>query len=250
MNKYGLIGSNLSYSYSKQIHEKLYENYNLNCKYDLIETTQEKLEVIINKLKTKEYLGFNITIPFKEEVLKYVDVMSKEVAEIKSCNTLKFENGKIVAYNTDVFGFEFLLKYNNINLNKTYILGSGGTSKTVSNVLTNNKIDHTIISRSNQLYNYEHLENNIKGASIVNTTPVGTFPTKESILTKEVAQEANIIIDLIYNPSKTLLMSYNNNSYNGLPMLVYQAVKAFEIWTNCIVDNLIVNKIIKEIEVV
>lgn len=249
MSKYGLIGGNLSYSYSKIIHESLYNKYKLNNTYDLIETTTDKLETVINKLKTNEYSGFNVTIPFKEEVLKYVDEMSNEVKDIKSCNTLIYKDGKVIAHNTDIFGFNYLLNYFDIKLNNCFILGSGATCKTVSTLLNKLKVEYKIISRNHDTLNYDYINNNIKNETIINTTPIGTYPNIESVLTKEVASKANQIIDLIYNPKETLLMSYNKQSYNGLIMLVAQAFKAFEIFTNNTINDNDIKNIIKEIEV-
>lgn len=247
MNKYGLIGSNVKYSYSKEIHEIFYKNFDLNASYDLISLEHSELETYINKLRCNEYCGYNVTVPYKTEILKYVDVMSDSVKALGSCNTLKIIDGKVYADNTDVYGFEMLLKHFNIKLNNSYILGSGGSSKSVQYVLNKLNINYNVISRNTE-FNYKYLENNISNHAIINTTPIGMYPNvNNSVLNKEVASKASLIIDLIYNPSITFLMSYNNESYNGLVMLVYQAVKAFEIWYELEVDNELVISILKEI---
>ncbi len=249
MNKFGLIGSNVKYSYSKTIHENLYNIYNIKASYDLISVDYDELENCINKLRTNEYLGFNVTVPYKTEILKYVDEVSDSVLKLNSCNTLRIVNGKIYADNTDVYGFDMLLKYYNIKLKDTFILGSGGSSKSIQYVLNNLNVNYTIISRNSD-FNYKFLENNFKNHDIINTTPIGMYPNiEESVLNFDIASKANKIIDLIYNPNITKLMSYNQKSYNGIVMLVYQGVKAFEIWNNIEVDKEIVKKIIKELEV-
>ncbi|MFI3251566.1 MAG: shikimate dehydrogenase [bacterium] len=250
MNKYGLIGSNVKYSYSKIIHEKLYKEFNINAKYDLISLNESELESYVNKLRDNEYSGFNITVPFKTEILKYVDEKSDSVKKLGACNTLLLKNGKIYADNTDTFGFKMLLNHFDIDLQKCFILGSGGSSKSVQYVLSNLKIEFDVISRNSTL-NYKYLEKNITNESIINTTPIGMYPNiDESMISLDIASKATYIIDLIYNPNNTLLMSYNKNSYNGLVMLVYQAIKSFEIWTGIIIEEDLCKKIVKEIEVI
>ncbi len=247
MNKYGLIGSNVEYSMSKLIHEKLYKLFNMDLQYDLISTSEENLFDLINMLRNNKYLGFNVTIPYKTTILQYVDVVSKSVEEIGACNTVYCKDGLIYADNTDVCGFEYLLDYFKIDLNDTFILGTGGSSKSVEYVLKNRNINYNVIGRTSKL-DYNFINNNMLNNAIINTTPIGMYPNvNNSVITKDVACKASVIIDLIYNPDITLLMSYNTNSFNGLVMLVYQAIKSFEIWTNKIVSKEVVQEILKEI---
>ncbi len=249
MNKFGLIGSNVTHSYSKLIHEIFYKEKQIEALYDLISVDLNQLESIVNKLKKREYIGLNVTIPYKTEILKYVDVFSDEVKNTNACNTLKVIDGKIHAFNTDISGFEFLLINSQLKINDSYILGSGGSSKTVEYVLKKNNINCKIVGRDLN-FNYDSLNRNLTNQTIINTTPIGMFPNVEnSVLEREVAEKANGIIDLIYNPKQTLLMSFNDNSFNGLSMLVYQAAKSFEIWTDKKIEINLINKIIKEFEV-
>lgn len=249
MNKYGLIGDNVKYSYSKVIHESFYKKFNIDAQYDLISVEQCELKEVVNKIRNKTYLGFNVTVPYKSEILKYVDKVSDSVLKLNSCNTLKLVDGKVIADNTDVYGFEMLLNYFDIKLNNTFILGSGGSSKSVQYVLDKLNVKYDVISRNTQL-NYKFLENNINNHAIINTTPIGMYPdTDKSVVSQLVAAKSSCIVDLIYNPKETLLMSYNKKSFNGLVMLVYQAVKSFEIWTTINVDKNLIEEIIKELEV-
>lgn len=249
MNKYALIGSNVVYSYSKIIHETFFKELNIDSSYDLISVDESMLESLINKLRNKEYIGFNVTVPYKTKILKYVDEMSDSVKVLNACNTLKLIDGKVYADNTDVYGFEMLLNYFNIKLNNVFILGSGGSSKSVQFVLDKLRVKYDVISRNGE-FNYKYLENIFCNHDIINTTPVGMYPnTTESVLNKELTSKAGCVIDLIYNPNTTLLMSYNKHSYNGLVMLVYQAVKAFEIWNDVKINDKLIDTIIKELEV-
>ncbi len=239
MNKFGLIGKSLSHSYSKIIHEYLYKEYNLNYTYELLSVEEDNLKEYINKVRTKEFIGYNITIPYKEKVIEYIDV-----AHSDSCNTILLIDNKVHGFNTDIEGFAYLLEYYNIKLKDCLILGSGGASKAVQKVLFDKGIKYSIISRSNN--GYDNLITTNK--DIINTTPIGMYPNiSESVLNKEQVVCATSVVDLIYNPKQTLLMSYNNNSYNGIVMLVYQAVKAFEKWTGIEVNDIVINKIIKEV---
>lgn len=250
MDKYGLIGKTLSHSYSKIIHEKFYLKCNIDAQYDLINTSFENLENMVDKLRNKEYNGFNITIPYKTEILKYADVLSPSVLETNSCNTLLLKGDKVYACNTDVFGFDFLLNYNSLQFNKAFVLGDGGSSKSVQSVLNMKQIDHVVISRKSEICNYDFLYEHFKGEVIINTTPIGMYPNiNESVVSRELASKASAIVDLIYNPKETLLMSYNKNSYNGLPMLVYQASVAFELFTGIKLPTDYIRQITKELEV-
>lgn len=250
MKKFGLIGDSLSHSYSKIIHEFFYKKYNIDATYELINTTSDKLKDLVDLIRSEEYVGFNVTKPFKTEIMKYIDIYSPGAFECNACNTIFFSNGAVCAYNTDIYGFDFLINYNKISLKDVFVLGSGGASKSVCSVLDSKNINYKVISRQNDIFNYDYICNNINGYSVVNTTPIGMYPNvNETILPKEVASKANVIIDLIYNPSETLLMSYNKNSYSGLEMLVYQAAKSFEIWNGIKVDIDTINELIKNLEV-
>ncbi len=236
MNRYGLLGRTLKHSFSKDIHEYLYIKYNLNSQYDLIELEEEQLEEILTKLKTGEYLGYNVTIPYKEAVIKHLDVVSDEVEAIGACNTIKYQEGKLIGYNTDYFGFYNQIKYYNIDLTDTvYLLGSGGSSKSIKYALDKLNKNYITVSQSpiDGKISYLDLSKKLTNEYLINTTPIGMYPNvKEAVVDENIASKAKGIIDIIYNPSKTLLMSYNENSYNGLLMLIFQAVKAFEIWTD------------------
>lgn len=248
MNKYGLIGSNVANSYSKKIHEYLFQKYNIKSQYDLLSLGENELELYIDKLRRNEYSGFNVTIPYKTKILEYVDVLSNSVKEIGACNTVYCRNGLIYADNTDVYGFDSLLKYHNIILHDVFVLGSGGSSKAISYVLKQNDIKHNIISRNDSVFNYKFLENNINKHAIINTTPIGMYPNiNESVLPEDICCKASCIVDIIYNPKETLLMSYNKKSFNGIIMLIYQAIFSFEIWNDIKVDIKYVEEIIKEI---
>ncbi|MGM9971171.1 MAG: shikimate dehydrogenase family protein [Anaeroplasmataceae bacterium] len=234
MKKFALLGEHLSHSYSPIIQEKLFKMKSLDYSYSLLEIKESEIEDTLNKLKTNEYSGFNVTIPYKKKVMEYLDVISEEAKIIGSVNTIKYENGLLVGYNTDYFGFKEQLAFYNIDVcDKTcYVLGTGGASLAINKALIDLNAKVVKVSR-NKLFDtitYDML-NISSNDIIVNTTPVGMYPNIDaSPVDYNMAKKAEAIVDIIFNPSITKLMSYNKNSYNGLLMLIAQAKKAQDIW--------------------
>lgn len=250
--KQGLIGHPLGHSFSPFIHEMLSEK-----PYELIDITSDKLKETLND---QNYLGFNITIPYKEEVIKYLDEIDPTSASIQAVNTIVRRNNKLIGYNTDTQGFIELLNYYNIDLtNQTVlILGTGGTKKTISFVLstiTNNLYYSTrgkTIKEQNQ-YNYDDLNNISKRIDyIINTTPVGMNPNIDySPVNLDLFPSLKGVIDVIYNPYHTTLLLQAKERkipyYNGLMMLVYQAYYASNLFYNQINDKNKLTKIYQEL---
>ncbi len=241
MNKYGLIGSNISYSVSKLLHEEIARLNNLEYEYEIIDIKVSQLAHYIELLKKGVYQGFNVTIPFKEKVIPYVDRLTTKAKQIKVVNTLYYQNGKVVGDNTDYYGFLKMLRVNNIfnkGYKKAYILGSGGAAKAVYLVLKEKGFDCVVVALEQNAYSYfekvityEDFESIKDIELLINATPVGTYPSKEAVI-KPTGKSFKMIIDLIYNPLTTTLMSYAKNHLNGLEMLIFQAIKAQELWQN------------------
>ena len=251
--KFGLLGEKLGHSYSPLIHNKIFECINIEATYELIELESDKLEEQINKLRCGEYKGYNVTIPYKKEVMKYLDEISDEAKAIGSVNTIAYVDGKVIGYNTDYYGFYETIIYNNIEIKDKdcYILGTGGASLAIYKVLKDLGGNITFVSRTpnDNCISYNELkEKNID--VLVNTTPVGMYPNIGiSPVSKEVVKKIKTVIDIVFNPLKTQLLIDSNSSYHGLYMLVGQAIKAEEIWHNITIDNSIediVNYVIKE----
>lgn len=248
-NIYGLIGRSLKHSFSKYFFEKKFSELNLmNFKYELWEVDDLKnIKSFIDE--KKDVKGFNITIPYKEEIIGYVDGLSDEVKIIGACNCVKINNGKWWAYNTDWWGF---LKMIESKLEKHHtaamILGSGGSAKAVAYALNHLEMPYVFISRHGVMH-----ENNSKSfvlyndlnqfhfkafPVIINTTPLGMYPDVNIAppINIDFIDEKNFVIDLIYNPSKTLLLKESEKRgakvLNGLEMLYLQAEKSWYIWQN------------------
>ena len=170
MEKFALIGKTLKHSYSKKIHALL-----SNYQYDLVELEQDELCKFV---KDGEYLGYNVTIPYKKEIIKHLDEIDEFALKIGAVNTVIKRNGKLKGYNTDFFGMEYALKKADIDLKdkKVMILGSGGTSNTAT-ALANYKgaKEIIILSRSGKV-NYQNYLEHSDAQVIINCTPVGMFP--------------------------------------------------------------------------
>lgn len=251
--KFGLLGAKLSHSYSPFIHNKIFEYINIDATYELIELSVDELELQIAKLKSGEYQGYNVTIPYKKEVMKYLDLISDEAQAIGSVNTIAYINGKVVGYNTDYYGFYQTIVYNNIDVNNKdcYILGTGGASLAINKVLKDLGGNVNYVSRTPNCNSISYDELSLRNIDIlVNTTPVGMYPNIGiSPVSKEVAQKAKVVVDIVFNPLKTQLLIDSNSDFHGLYMLVGQAIKAEEIWHNKKIDLVIediVDCIVKE----
>lgn len=237
LKKFGLIGKNISYSFSKKYFEQKFQELLLeNHSYEIIDL--ENLNNIEHFFATENFSGLNVTIPYKEKIIPFIDELSEEAQEIGAINCISFTNGKTKGYNTDAFGFEkTLLLHKETHHNKALILGNGGAAKAVQYVLKKNNIPYLTVSRTTEV-NYNNLTAQlVKDHSIIiQCTPVGTFPNIENCLPFpfDGITEHHLIIDLIYNPEYTQFiknaLEKGAKTANGLYMLEQQAEKAWEIW--------------------
>ena len=243
---FGLIGGSLSHSYSERFfNEKFLKNDLTTCDYRNFEL--DSIDEFPRLLRLfPELVGLNVTIPYKEKILKYVDVLDEQAKIVGAANTLviKRYDKKIIVkgYNTDVYGFEMSLLHTISDFTeKALILGTGGASKSVKYVLDKLKIENNTVSRRQEKhakYLYQDISkkvlNNYK--IIINCTPLGMYPNVESApdipysdLTKN-----HVLIDLVYNPPTTKFMQYGISAgasvINGLEMLKSQAEKSWEIF--------------------
>ena len=219
--KFGLLGRKLGHSYSPMIFD-LMGGY----RYDLFEREPEGIEDL---LKNGDFDGLNVTIPYKKEVLQYLDEIDPLALRLGAVNTIVKKNGKLFGYNSDYYGFLSLVQRTRIEPpnKKVLVLGSGGASVTVRAVLEDLGAQVVLISRSGE-NNYENLDRHRDAALIVNTTPVGMYPHNGSApLSLEGFTALEGVLDLIYNPARTQLLmeceKYGIPGFNGLWMLVAQA---------------------------
>ena len=242
MRTYGLIGKNIDYSFSRRYFSEKFANENLQDEYRNfdIPNVSEFSKVISNNV----IAGLNVTIPYKEAIIPYLDHLDPHAQKIQAVNTIKFEkDGSLTGYNTDFWGFLEALKPHLQSFHtNALILGTGGASKAIAYALDILEIDYKFVSRDpdgNQ-FSYKDLNKKILGIHnlIINTTPLGTFPniTDFPAIPFQHINEKHLIFDLIYNPAETQLMQKaaknGARTLNGLQMLKLQAERAWNIWNS------------------
>lgn len=243
MISFGLIGRSLAHSFSKQyFNEKFAKLGHDDHVYHLIEA--ESIDLAILKLKAIPNLkGFNVTIPFKEGILPFLDQLSPEAEAVGAVNCVNVVNQKWIGYNTDVYGFAQSIKpFLDNTHERALILGTGGASKAAAYALRNLGVEVFTVSRDKSVsganFNYEEINHAILNAClmIINCTPCGTYPNDGEFPPIPLFGLSNqhFLYDMVYNPSQTQLMlefqKFGATTMNGLSMLKLQADKSWEIW--------------------
>jgi shikimate dehydrogenase len=247
IKQFGLIGKNISHSFSKKYFEAKFKDLGIKkSSYELFPLTEIKeiTSLLVNNPNLK---GFNITIPYKESIIPFLDELSPEAKTIGAVNTVKvtFQNEKpfLTGYNTDAFGFKQSVKpFIKAHHERVLILGTGGAAKAVSYVLQNMGINTLLVSRvpNEHQIGYDQINEYVikHHYLIINCTPVGMFPHENSLpnLPYSLLTDKHTLIDLIYNPTETLFLKkgkeYGTNTLNGLSMLQQQAEKSWLIWSS------------------
>ncbi len=253
--KFALIGEKLGHSYSKIIHDKYFKYMALKSTYDLIEIPRGELKYRLGIMKQNGYDGFNVTIPYKIDVMNMCDDVSVEAEKITSVNTVRFLNGKMHGFNTDYYGLKLALDINEIKVKdkSAVILGTGGASRAVCTLMSDlGAKSITYVSRKiKPCLGYECIsyQDKISGDIIINTTPVGMYPDTD-ISPISCFDGFETAIDLIYNPDETLFLksaAINGlETVNGLYMLVAQALYSQSIWHETKPDIELIDKIYNE----
>lgn len=251
MQKFGLIGGKLGHSLSPAIHRLFFEYTGKKASYELLETEAEALPALLRKI-SREYVGANVTIPHKLNVLPHLARIAPEAAAIGAVNTLKCTPEGIFGYNTDYYGFGRMLDYNEIKIcgATCAVLGTGGAARAVVKYLANARAAKILLvtrdAKSAKLRDFYQLApqleiigydalKEVHGEVLTNCTPVGMFPNAGAApVSAAVSAHFDASVDLIYNPSVTRFLAQaqaaGKKAVNGLFMLVAQAVAAQEIW--------------------
>ncbi|MBR5111909.1 MAG: shikimate kinase [Clostridia bacterium] len=243
---FGLLGRKLSHSLSPEIHS-VFGDY----EYELFEREENELDAFFADTSID---AFNVTIPYKVEAYNRCDVLDETAREIGSVNTVVRKDGRLFGYNTDLYGFKYMVKKLGADFagRKVLVLGSGGASKTA--VAASRRLgakETFVISRTGE-NNYDNLEKNYDTAIIVNTTPVGMFPENgKAPLKLKYFKNIEFVIDLIYNPCMTALLLEAKKLgipyINGLPMLAAQALRSAEHFFSKVFDNSLIDKAVDKI---
>ena len=244
-HKFGLIGFPLSHSFSRKFFTEKFANEGIEAVYLNFEIENiGKLNHLISA--HPDLQGFNVTIPYKEQIISYLEQIDGEAAQIKAVNTVKIRrSGRQVSlhgYNTDIHGFQesikpLLQKYHH----KALVLGTGGASKAVMKALENLGIDAILVSRNPEEkgeISYNDLDEDVMDSYkiVINTTPIGTYPNIEGCpaIPFEWITSKHLLFDLVYNPEVTEFLKQGRERgatiKNGLEMLHLQALAAWEIW--------------------
>lgn len=240
MKKYGLIGKHLQHSFSPGFFADYFRENNINARYELIEV--DNLESIRERISGFD--GCNVTIPYKEQILPYLDEITDVAREIGAVNTIGIKDGKLIGHNTDAYGFHNSIKpFLSNKHERAMIIGTGGASKAVRYILESIGVDVIYISRNpegDNQFSYEEINENMLRACklVVNTTPVGMFPDVDGLISIPYSELTpdHLLVDLIYNPEKTLFLQKGEENgamiLNGMTMLKEQALKSYEFWNH------------------
>lgn len=247
--KYGLLGANIAYSFSPDLHNHMFQLTGIEADYSLIDISRDQFDLEVLSKAVENYSGFNVTIPYKEAILGLLNEVDERARNIGAVNTVVLEDGKWKGYNTDYDGFLYLFHQLEYKERKSaIILGTGGAAKMVYHVLLDLGFDNiSVISRSidgDKAYfnkarcmDYKALESGkLSFDLLVNCTPLGMSNHVDVIpVSREFLSHQGAVIDLIYNPPETKLMreakKLGINVLGGLDMLVVQALEAESLWT-------------------
>jgi|TARA_B110000259_G_scaffold171948_1_gene203916 shikimate dehydrogenase len=252
--KFGIIGRPLSHSLSPMLHNYWFKKYGISANYSLIEIELNEIEKIIEKIRNNVLHGINVTVPYKQAVIPFLDLMVGDAKKTLSVNTISLNNeGKVVGNNTDIYGFEqgFLNKLRNQNFeqNVVLVLGAGGVTASVIFALLNKKIEKIFVSNrtvkkayeikkkfpSIEILKWENIEAKAKDVDIIiNTTSLGLTEGSDFKQEFKTTKPNLVYYDIIYNPEETMMVKKfkkkNILSYNGLEMFIYQGQKSFFLW--------------------
>lgn len=249
--EYGLIGEKLGHSFSKEIHEKL-----ADYTYDLHPLERDEVKDFMVK---HDWKAINVTIPYKQTVIPFLDSIDEQAKEIGAVNTVVNKNGKLEGHNTDFWGFLYMCKKHNIDMKgkKVLVIGNGGASKAICAVvryLDAKELVIVDIVPSEGVITYEEcLSNHTDAQIIINTSPVGMYPKVDaSPIDLSPFNQCRAVLDVIYNPLETKLTQQAKQlgmiAVNGLEMLVAQAKYAVEFFLDKKIDDEVIDPIFKDIE--
>ena len=242
MLKFGLLGKSLSHSFSKTFFIDFFQRNNIVGDYLNFEIPS--IDGVTEIFSTENVNGLNVTIPYKQTIIPYLDKLSEEALKIGAVNVVQFKDGLKIGHNTDAYGFHQSIKPFLTNLHeRALIIGTGGASKAVEYIFKSLGIDVIFISRNpdkeNQ-FGYDDINEHMLRACkvIVNCTPVGTYPNMEDCIPFpfEHLSHEHLVIDLMYNPKQAVFLKkskeFGATILNGESMLQQQALKAWEIWNS------------------
>ena len=262
MKKYLVIGNPIEHSLSPLLHNHWIKKNNLQAEYEKQKIENSQLKSLIDKVKRKEINGINVTVPFKKDIIPFLEKLSPEAESTQSVNTIYLDRNIVVGHNTDIKGFELAIKNTKYDVKgkNVFILGAGGVVPSIIFALNNMKVSNITISNRTQskAENLKNLFKNLKIINwgkltdfdmIINATSIGLDSKDEINIDFSKQNKKKFFFDVIYNPKETNFLktakSLGNDTANGKKMFIYQAAEAFKIWhgiqpeTNQEVDELL-----------
>ena len=270
--KFGIIGNPIAHSLSPLLHNYWFEKYELDATYSIINVEENNLNEIVKKIRNKELSGINVTLPFKQKIVPYLDVLINDAEITSSVNTLYLDSKNfIVGENTDVFGLQaaYLKEVDNISKKKALVIGAGGVSPSVilslqksglKNIsVTNRTIEKCFFLKKKfnnlNIVNWSSLKEKIQDFDImINATSLGLKNGEDFSFNFEKTKKGLIFIDTIYNPLETKTLRYMKEKgvkvFNGLDMFVYQGQKSFYLWNkiNPEIDQKLIELLISKLK--
>jgi len=247
MKKFLVIGNPIDHSLSPKLHNYWIKKNKINAIYEKQELENSDLEKLLFQVKEKKIYGINVTVPFKNSIIPFLDELTLGAKATKSVNTIYLENNRIIGHNTDIGGFETSIYKSNINLEnkKILILGAGGVVPSIIYALTKMKVSEITLSNRTQ-EKAENLKKHFKNIKIIkwgeiidfdmiiNATTLGLKEKDKINLNFPSSCKNKLFYDVIYNPKETIFLktgkNLGNNIINGKLMFIYQALLAFDIW--------------------
>ena len=269
---FGIIGSPIAHSLSPVLHNYWFKKYNIEANYSLLNVTEENLKNVINKIRDKELSGINVTLPYKQKIIPFIDKLINDAQNTNSVNTIFLNNDNIViGENTDVFGLQaaYLKEINNAENKKALVIGAGGVSSSVIFALEKSKVKNiSIINRTyekslflKKKFNFLNvlewktlMQEISKFDIIINATSLGLKDGQDFEFNFKNTKDDLIYIDTIYNPleTKTLRFLKENKikTFNGLEMFIYQGQKSFYLWNkiNPEIDDKLLDLLITQLK--
>jgi shikimate dehydrogenase len=247
MKKYLVIGNPIEHSLSPKLHNHWFEKNNINAIYNKKQIKESEIKDIISELRNEKINGINVTVPFKQSIIPFVDELSDEANNAQSVNTIYKENNKVLGHNTDISGFELAIKKKSYDIKskKIFILGAGGVVPSIILALKKMGADKIILSnrtkkKAEQLkktfYDLEIIDwgETPEFNMIINATSLGLNKEDEIKLDYADLGPNKLFYDVIYNPKETKFLSkakqFGNQTENGKMMFIYQAHQAFTLW--------------------
>ena len=270
--KFGIIGNPIKHSLSPLMHNYWFKKYNVDANYNIIEAEEKDLSDVVNKIKEKSLDGINVTLPYKQKIIGYIDKIINDAEIAGSVNTLLLDNnGLIIGENTDVFGIQaaYLKEIDTRLTKKVLIIGAGGVSPSIILSLQKSGIKNvSIINRTQEkclflkkkfsflnILSWKNLQLEIsKYDIIINATSLGLKNGKDFDFDFSKCKDDAIYIDTIYNPLKTKTLKYLEDKgvkvFNGLDMFIYQGQKSFYLWNkiNPEIDDDLINLLLSKLK--